>query len=191
MPKCIPPDHFVDVPPPTIAPLDHLVSRTEEITIERSLDTVVDSVERTNLEDAIARVRCLPSVAATHTLTPGAFGGVGTRRLVCLTDGSMALEQVLHYERTNRAYRFRYVVWNYTSPLARGVAYAVGHFEKIAMTRDRTRVTWTYAFQLQRNRFPGFLGPLGDLLFRVTFLDRRYATMMRATLRRQRANAER
>lgn len=191
MTKCTPLDHLVDVPHPTIAPLQHLVSRTEEITIDRPLDTIVDSAERTSLEDAIVRVKCLPSVEATHTLTPGAFGHAGTRRLVCLTDGSTALEQVLQRERTSRAYRFRYVVWNYTSPLARGVAYAVGQFDKIAITHERTRVTWTYAFQLKRDRFPGLLGGLGELLFRVTFLDRRYANMMRATLGRQRTLAER
>lgn len=191
MPKCTLPDHFVDVPHPPIAPVERLVSRTEEITIARGLDVVVDSVERTALEDAIVKVGALPSVAGTVTLTPGAFGRVGSRRLVCLTDGSTLLEQILQNERTDDAHRFRYVVWNYTSRVARPVSYGVGDFEKTALSPDRTRVRWTYAFALKPDRFPGLLGPLGRLAFRLAFLDRRYAAMMRATLRRQRANAER
>jgi hypothetical protein len=42
----------------------------------------------------------------------------------------------------------------------------------------RTRVQWTYSFQLNRSRFPGSPRRIGDLLFRVGFLDREYAEMM-------------
>jgi len=35
---------------------------------------------------------------------------------------------------------------------------------------------------LNRNRFPGYLGGVGDFLFRVGFLDRQYAELMRGTL---------
>ncbi len=86
--------------------------------------------------------------------------------------------------------RFRYVVWNYSSPVARPIEYGVGLFERTSLPGNRTKVRWTYAFKLKRNRFPGYLGGLGNFLFRVTFLDRQYAAMMRATLQGQKAAAE-
>jgi hypothetical protein len=50
------------------------------------------------------------------------------------------------------------------------------------MDDAHTRVTWTYSFQLKDDVFPGELGALGRWLFRVGFLDREYAAMMRGVL---------
>jgi hypothetical protein len=61
--------------------------------------------------------------------------------------------------------------------------YGVGHFVRTDL--GRTRVQWTYSFQLNRSRFPGDLGRIGDFLFRVGFLDREYAEMMREVASRQ------
>ena len=84
--------------------------------------------------------------------------------------------------RTKSSAEFRYVVWNYTTPKARPILYGVGDFVRTDLGDGRTRVRWTYSFQLNRSRFPGFLGAFGDYLFRVNFLDREYAAMMRRTL---------
>jgi hypothetical protein len=183
-------DHFVDVPHPPVASLEQLVSHTEEVTIERSLDAVMDVASKTKLENAIAKTDSLPSVLGTYTLTAGAFGEVVSRRLACLTDGSTLEEEVLQNDRTVAAAKFRYVVWNYTAKVARPISYAVGYFERTALQGDRTHVRWTYGFQLNRHRFLGFLGSLGDFLFRIMFLDRQYADMMRATLSAGKAYAE-
>jgi hypothetical protein len=188
---CTPPEHFVDQPHPQIAPIEQLVRHTEEIIIERSLEEVLDSLSKTKLENAIAKTRALPSVAATRTLTNGEFGAVGSRRLVCLTDGSTLEEEILQNDRSPTVARFSYVVWNYTSKVARPVSYAVGYFERTALPGSRTHVRWTYAFQLNRNRFPGILGSVGNFLFRKAFLDRQYADMMRATLLNGKAEVER
>jgi Polyketide cyclase / dehydrase and lipid transport len=187
---CTPKADFVDKPHPPIAPVEQLVRHTEEITIERPLEHVLEIVSKTKLENAIAKTRALPSVAATHTLTNGEFGVVGSRRLACLTDGSTLEEEILANDRSPTVARFRYVVWNYTSKVARPVSYAVGDFERTALPGNRTRVRWTYAFQLNRGRFPGYLGSLGDFLFRKAFLDRQYADMMRATLLNGKVEAE-
>src|ERR1700730_1603377 len=123
-------------------------------------------------------------------LTSGEFGRVGSRRLTCLTDGSSLEEEVLQNDRSPTVARFRYVVWNYTSEVARPVSYSVGYFERTALTNDRTHVRWTYGFHLKRSRFPGFLGGVGDFLFRKQFLERQYADMMRASLLVEKADAE-
>ncbi len=179
---CVPPRGFKDIPHPTVAPVDQLVSHTEEIVINKPLAVVLAEAEQTSLNQAIKKSHSLPGVAGTYELTSGGFGQAGTRRLVCLTDGTTTEEQVLMSTRTKSSAEFRYVVWNYTTPKARPILYGVGDFVRTDLGDGRTRVRWTYSFQLNRSRFPGYLGAFGDYLFRVTFLDREYAAMMRRTL---------
>jgi hypothetical protein len=81
-------------------------------------------------------------------------------------------------------------VWNYTSEKAHPIVYGVGHFVRTDLGDGRTQVRWTYSFQLNRSRFPGFLGSLGDWLFRKNFLDRQYADMMRGTLAASKSRVE-
>src|SRR5687767_1560034 len=90
---CVPPPGFVNRPPPTPAPLEQLVARTEEVVIARPL-AVVRQADAVPLEQAVQSGGDLPRVIGTHNLTPG-FNGPGSRRLVCLSDGSMLQEQVL------------------------------------------------------------------------------------------------
>lgn len=183
--SCAPPPGFVDVPHPDIAPVEELVSHTEQVVENHPLQVVIDRGEKKPLKDAIKKSAALPGVAGTYALTPDDFGQPGSRRLVCLTDGSTTEEQVLDNERTETMARFRYVVWNYTTDKARPIRYGVGEFVRTQLEDGRTRVVWTYSFALNRSRFPGFLGPLGDYLFRVGFLEGDYAEMMRSTLKPQ------
>jgi hypothetical protein len=69
----------------------------------------------------------------------------------------------------------------------------VSHISRIVATAGdgRTHIRWTYSFQLNRHRFPGMLGSLGDYLFRISFLDRPYAAMMRGVLVSTKADSER
>jgi hypothetical protein len=97
-------------------------------------------------------------------LSRGDLGQPGSRRLVCLTDGSTTEEQVLQQDRSKSAAEFRYVVWNYTTQKARPILYGVGDFVWTEVGNRRTRVRWTYSFQLNRQRFPGYLGSVGDFL---------------------------
>jgi hypothetical protein len=181
---CAPPPGFTDTPHPAIAPVDQLVSHTEEVIVSRPLDDVLKEAERTTLNQAIRQSDSLPGVSGTYELR-GNFGQPGARRLVCLTDGSTTEEQVLENSRDKNSAQFRYVVWNYTTPKARPILYGVGHFVRTDLGDGRTRVRWTYSFQLNRQRLPGCLGSFGDFLFRVGFLDREYAQMMRNTLARE------
>ena len=179
---CALPQGFKDMPHPEVAPVGQLVSHTEEIVIAKPLHTVLSESQQTPLKQAIKKSDSLPGVAGEHVLTGGGFGQVGSRRLVCLTDGTSTEEQVLFNSQSKSPAEFRYVVWNYTTEKAKPILYGVGDFVWTDLGNGTTRVKWTYSFQLRRDRFPGNLGGFGDWLFRVIFLDRDYAQMMRRTL---------
>jgi hypothetical protein len=188
--NCSPPPGFTDTPHPAIAPLEQLVSHTEEITVDRPLAAVLRAVDKP-LSDTIKSSTSLPGITGSHMLTEGTFGAPGSRRLNCLSDGSTLVEQMLQSDHRNDSVRFRYVVWNYTSPKAHPIVYGVGEFTYSAAGDGRTHIRWTYSFQLNRHRFPGMLGGLGDYLFRISFLDRPYAAMMRGVLISTKADSER
>jgi hypothetical protein len=186
---CIPPPGFVDTPHPRIAPAGQLVSHTEEIVIDRPI-WVVSAAMNKPLKQAIRPSSSLPGVSGDYMLTKGEFGAPGSRHIVCLTDGGRVEEEALEREGTSNSSRFRYIVWNYTTPKARPIAYGIGEFRTVQIDPAHTRVTWTYSFKLKEDVFPGSLGALGRWLFRVGFLDRDYAAMMRGVLNGYRTDAE-
>jgi hypothetical protein len=186
---CVPPPGFIDAPPPAIASADRFVAHTETIDIARNLDAVMEAVDKP-LRDVLHSTSSLPGVAGDHPLTSGGFGQPGSRRLVCLTDGGTVEEQVLEKQRSDTSYHFKYEVWNYTTQKARPISFAVGDFRYSETAGSQTRIVWTYSFVLNRSRFPGYLGSLGDFLFRVTFLDRSWAEVMRNTLNGYKLSAE-
>jgi hypothetical protein len=183
-PACEPPPGFVNPPLPDIAPLDGLLSHTEEIDIARPLAVVVQAGNRP-LQEGIRPTANRPGVSGTFRLTKEAYGGVGSRRLVCLDDGSMAVEEVLHSETHSDNRRFRYVVWNYTSERFRVVDYAVAEFVHTQPAPDRTHINWTYRFALKSG-----LSAEERSRFRETFLERDQAEWMRSMLERGRSRAE-
>ena len=186
--QCPIPAGFVDTPPPAIEQAT-LVEHVEDITISQPLDVVIAEADRTPLERTMRGTSTLPGIAGTHVLR-GAWSEPGALRVVCLTDGGSTEEQVLTNTRSGDTHHFRYEVWNYTTPQARPVAYAVGDFLETDLGDGHTHIHWTYAFRLRQNEFPGYLGPLGRLLFRKFYLDTRYAELMRGALAVRKATAE-
>lgn len=187
---CQPPEGFVDVPPPPVLPFDRLVRHEETVVIDAPLVRVLAAAKAAALEDTIQENSGLPHVTGTYMLTPGAFESAGARRITCLSDGSTLVEQILERRETTNPAEFRYVVWNYTSRSARPVDYGVGRFIHRQLADDRTEVIWTYGFRLRRDRWPGFLGFIGDFLFEKFFLERDYARMMRSTLSASKVDVE-
>jgi len=179
---CTPPPGFVDMPHPTVAAPEQLVAHTEEITVAHPLVQVLETNAKVSLKDAIHKAGSLPGVTGEYPLGNIKFPTPGARHIVCLSDGSTLLEESLEEEHTSTFYRFRYIVWNYTSPQARPIEYGVGEFRDSQIDAGHTHIVWTYSFKLKDNQFPGYLGAFGRYLFRVGFLDRDYAAMMRATL---------
>lgn len=181
-PACELPVGFVAPPRPEIAPLEDLLSRAEEIDVARAFDAPAPNRP---LEEAIRPTKDLPGVAGTVRLSDGGYGSVGSRRLVCLTDGSTAIEEVLLAEASDDSRRFRYVVWNYTSPKFRDVDYAVGEIVSAQPAPGMTRVTWTYRFALKSG-----LDAEERHRFRKTFLEGEFAAWMRSQLESGRSAAE-
>ena len=174
-------------PPPVIDPAAPMIARTDRIVVDLPPLALSEKMKTAKLEDQLTETRGLPGVVGTTQLTPGEWGGAGARRMVHLSDGGSATEQVLEYVPGEG---FRYQVWDYTTAAARPIAYAIGEFRYLPLPGDRTEVVWTYAFRLRNDRFPGFLGPLGRWLLKTAFLDRAYAVLMSETLKAMKRYAE-
>jgi hypothetical protein len=176
------PPGFAETPRPPVAGPEKLVSHVERIVIDRPFAATVAAVDATPLPVRHPPAAGLPGVVDTLALTPDGFGPVGGRHLVFLSDGTTVVEEVLENARTDTDWRFRYVVWGYTTPAARPLRYGLGDFHYVA-EGAATRVTWTYAFELKPEAFPGFLGVgLGGFLLKAAFLNGPYAAWMRAGL---------
>ena len=187
--SCAPPPGFHDGPHPVIAAPNQLVSHTEVIVISQPF-SVVSAAMNKPLEKTINKSESLPGVSGDYMLTPGEFGSPGSRHIVCLTDGTSTEEEALEREDAPTSSHFRYIVWNYTTPKAKPIEYGVGEFRTVQFDAGRTRITWTYSFKLKAAVFPGELGAVGRWLFRVRFLDREYAAMMKDVLNGYKQDAE-
>ena len=186
--QCPVPAGFIDTVPPDIE-TEMLVDHTEEITVNRPLDIVVAEANRIPIEKTMHGTSTLPGVAGTHLLR-GTWPEPGALRATCLTDGGSTEEQVIANARRGDTHHFRYEVWNYTTPQARPIIYAVGDFLETDLGDGRTLIHWTYAFRLRLDEFPGYLGPLGRFLFRKFYLNTRYAELMRGALAVRKESAE-
>jgi hypothetical protein len=123
-----PPAGFVETPHPPLAASERLVRHVESTVIDRPFAAAVRAVDALPLSARHPAAAGLPGVADTLALTPDGFGPVGGRHLVFLTDGTTVVEQVLENGRTEAEWRFRYVVWGYTTPAARALRYGLGDF---------------------------------------------------------------
>lgn len=159
------------------------------IVIPQPFSVVSDAMNKP-LEKTINKSESLPGVSGDYMLTPGEIGAPGSRRIVCLTDGTSTEEGSLEREDSPASSHFRYIVWNYTTPKAKPIEYGVGEFNVVQLDPGHTRIRWTYSFKLKEDVFPGNLGAVGQWLFRVTFLDREYAAMMRDVLNGYKEDAQ-
>ncbi len=173
---CEPPAGFVNPPRPDIAPLEELMSHTELKVIDRPLAAVMQGANRPLRIDA---TKDLAGVTGTFRLSNGPYGTVGARRLVCKTNGTISVEEVLLTESTGDSNRFRYVVWNQTDPKYRDVEYAVGEFVRTQPQPGKTLVNWTYRFALKSG-----VSAEERSRFQKVFLERELSLWMRTQLDR-------
>src|SRR5712671_4288701 len=130
-------------PPPAIDSAAPMIARTDRLVIVRPRQALFDWNMAQKLEDNLPDTGALPGVVGTTQLTPGDWGVAGARRVVHLSDGGSATEQILEMIPPER---FRYQVWDYTTAAARPIAYAIGEFRYVPLDERRTGVVWTYAF---------------------------------------------
>lgn len=159
-------------------PGDAVAAREVSFDVAAPRDAFVAAFLRAPLERFIKGSRKLPGVDHTETLTPASFPAVGSVRKVVLNDGNSAHEEVLACDEG----RLRYFVTQYTSPQASPIEWGLGEFT-FEPAGDKTKVTWRYSFKLRSNAFPGWLGGLGRVLFKKTFLETDYAEFMDAQVR--------
>lgn len=129
---------------------------------------------RTPLENFLPGTANVPAVSGTHVLGTLQFPAEGARRIVCLADGSIVVEEVLKYEPQRY---FAYVVWGYTLESAAPIRYGFGQFF-MAPDGAGTTLRWRYSFALKPDTFPGNFGAAGKMLFRWSFLNRRFEGFM-------------
>lgn len=154
---------------------DQLVFREEVFDVPRGQWFDDFLVGGKTLERFLPGTEQVPGVDHDEDLTSPGFPAVGSKRVVCLRDGSTALEEVLTLEPQH----LRYLVTNYDTPGAEPILYGVGDFRFASLDGNTTRVTWRYAFKLRDDQLPRSLGDLGVWLFRSSFLDTRYAEFMK------------
>ncbi len=139
-------------PAPAIAESEALTATTAVATLDVQFEDVQRWFLAAEIEDVLRGTKKIPAVESTVALSDG-WGDASDRRRVELDDDSTALEQVLEADFPER---FRYVVWNYTSDVAKYVDYGVGEF-RFEPAGSETKVTWTYAFKPKK---PIYTGPL-------------------------------
>jgi hypothetical protein len=153
------------------------------VTLERNINVASPVFQRwfyeSPLSDLLPGTQSMPSVSGTKNIGAIVFPAAGSRRVVCLADGSIAIEEVLTYE-PNRG--FSYIVWGYTLKAAEPIAYGFGEFWFDPTAEKNTRLKWRYSFALKDDQFPGSWGAVGRTLFRWTFLESKYTDFMNAGL---------
>jgi hypothetical protein len=167
-----------EAPRPDAAALA-LLSRSEHALVRVGRERFSHWFVTAPLERLLPGAAGIPAVTGTRPLSTALFPEPGSRRLVCLADGSTATEEVLEHEPGRR---LRYIVWGYTTPAAAPIAYGVGEF-RFADAAEGMAIHWTYSFVLKDDRFPGSLGAMGRVLFRLAFLDTRYSRFMASGMR--------
>jgi hypothetical protein len=98
-------------------------------------------------EDVLPKVlpgtRVIPAVSGTSIITGPEWNHPGCRREVHFSDGSMAHEEILAFDRPAR---FEYHVTPQSGPMRWLFSRATGSWEFSADSATRTTVTWHYAF---------------------------------------------
>jgi hypothetical protein len=170
-------DGFTQKPLPTLT-LDTaatLVSKSVQFKVSIPAAEFNDRLKGAPLAQLLPGTKKLPAVVATRNLSESGFGSPGGPRVICLADDSTALEEATE---DTKGERFRYKVWQYSTAAARPIEYATGEFALQRIDDRSTLVTWTYAFKLRDDTFPGSFGNPGRWLFKQTFVERDYAEMM-------------
>lgn len=171
---------------PALQPEAHTkLTRSISTTIDMPIEKFRTWFYKAPLEQLLPGTSKLPAVLKTEAIGELAFPAESAKRYVCLADGNGAIEKVVSLSPE----RFSYLVFDYTVPEAKPIKYGYGEFVMTA-NGDSTNLSWSYSFLLKEDTFPGWLGPIGRFLFRISFLDSTYAEFMSVGMEAIKTTAE-
>lgn len=113
-----------------------------ETTVETNIRRAFETIVPINLTTIFTGYKFFPAVIGTRDVT-GDWDAAGQTRIVCLSDGSEAQEQLASYHPTES---FSYKISGFTGSLKYLAKSAEGEwwFEKVS--ENSTHVKWRYAF---------------------------------------------
>lgn len=168
------------------------LSNEAEVFIEKPVQKVYRWVVYEPLEKQLTGTKELPGVTSTKTLNNISLGEAGHKRLVCLADGNIAVEEHTYIDTNNHNVMqkyFSYKVSDYTFKIARNIEYATGEWWFI-LVKNSTQIRWRYSFKLNDKKLLGKLGPIGRFLFNIFFIKTSYNDFMVKTLRKLKSDLE-
>lgn len=155
-----------------------LVTVTEKIIISAPINEVYQKFVKLPLNHLMTATSKVSGVAYTYPLVGSKYIKEGDRRAVCLIDGYGAIEELT---QNTSEQRFAYRVWYFTLPAAESISYGDGEF-LFKSVKSGTEIVWNYSFALKENEFPGYLGGMGQWLFRKSFAESDWQPYMHQAL---------
>lgn len=116
---------------------------TVETTVSTDAATAFAVIAPIDLSLIFHRFGPIPAVSGTREQT-GGWDHVGARRVVELSDGSEAREELTSYDAPDH---FGYRVGSFTGPLRRVVEHADGAWWFSPSGAGATHIRWTYTFE--------------------------------------------
>ncbi len=165
------------------------MSHTEEIVINRSLPIVLSAVDKP-IKDTIHKSGSLPGVSGEYLLTKAEFGTPGSRRITCLSDGTTLEEESWGASTTRNRLVFATLCGTIRPRrLAQSHMVSGTFFTLTWGTAAHTSHGFIRSSSGKTNS-PATSERFGRFLFRVRFLDKDYAALMRDVLNGYKTDAE-
>lgn len=154
---------------------DHrVVTHETEILVNKPIDYVYQRFLAIPLEDQFPGTKKIPGVVSTLPMNSKSNDEAGFLRVVCLKDGNIAWEEILHVEKEKYYY---YKVWDFSINQAKQLKYATGEFTFIPKG-DTTLIHWRYSFKLDEDRMLGKMGGMGRWMLKHLYVKRGFDTLM-------------
>lgn len=169
-------------------PLDEnakYVFNETEIIVNAPIESVFHFIMNEPVENQVTGTDSIPGVRSTRPIKGINIRQEGFLRIICLDDGSTAVEKIL--KNIPDKY-FSYQVWDYAIKCGDNIEYALGEFW-FTPEGSKTHIRWRYSFKLNKKKFLGRTGPLGRQLAKI-FLRTRYNELMNVTLNNIKKGAE-
>ncbi len=164
------------------------VSNEIEIIINQPVSEVFKYLVYTPLEIQLRGTDDVPGVKSTKAINNKKVGENGYRKLICMEDGSSALEEIIE---NNPGTYFSNKVWNFTRKIAQNIEYAKGEWWFTpSADGNQTHCKWKYSYKLNDKKMFGRMGPVGRFIFSRFFIQSKWNDFMQTTLDKAKIDIE-